>query len=153
MGFRNFNSERIRLRPIQSIILSMTGTRPLRFVLLFCGVLLVAAVFLPVPGCPQSKITWTEQEKPIVSQLQGLRGLSDDQRVGATRQLALQIRALLAGDHKVTLASALASLSTEGDFGRDTLQEVTTTLEQALRENPVSGKGSEPAHPYMELAS
>jgi peroxiredoxin len=141
------------MKPIKSIIVGMPETRSLRFVLLFCGVLLVAALLQPLPGYAQSKITWTDQEKPIVSQLQGLRGLSDDQRIGATKQLALQIRALPAGDHKVTLASALASLSTEGDFGRDTLQEVTTTLEQALRENPVSGKGSEPAHPYMELAS
>lgn len=104
-------------------------------------------------GYAQSKITFTDQEKPIVSQLQGLRNLSDDQRIGVTKQLALQIRALPAGEHKVMLANALAGLSTEGDFGHDTLQEVTTTLEQALRESPIQEKGSEPAEPYVELAN
>jgi hypothetical protein len=34
------------------------------------------------------------------------------------------------------LALDLANLATEGDFGRDTLQKVTTTLEQALAEQP-----------------
>ena len=53
------------------------------------------------------------------------------------------------------LASSLANLSTEGDFGRDTLQEVATTLAAALRETPVpkSSKAvGQPAMPYVELA-
>lgn len=124
-----------------------------RPVLRFCWIFLLAAFFHPRPGYAQSKITFTDQEKPIVSQLSGLRSLSDEQRPGVTKQLALQIRALPAGDHKVILANALAGLSTEGDFGHDTLQEVATTLAQALRESPVEGKGSEPAQPYVELAS
>src|SRR5208282_229330 len=48
---------------------------------------------------------------------------------------------------------ALANLSTEGDFGRDTLQEVTTTLATALREQPPAGKVGEPDSAYVELAS
>ena len=36
----------------------------------------------------------------------------------------------------MTLALHLASLSTEGDFGRETLQEVANTLTDALREKP-----------------
>jgi peroxiredoxin len=60
----------------------------------------------------------------------------------------------------------LANLPTEGDFGHDTLQEVATTLADALRERPVpwaetkdSGAGTkasasrEPAYPYIELAT
>jgi hypothetical protein len=39
--------------------------------------------------------------------------------------------------NKVKLANGLASLSTEGDFGHDTLQEVATTLAGALREYPL----------------
>lgn len=113
----------------------------------------VGASLIPQSGRAQEKTVWTEQEKPIVEQLRGLRGLTDEQRTGATRQLALQVRELPVGDHKVKLANALASLSTEGDFGHDTLQEVTTTLEQALREYPVPPeKGGEPAAPYTELA-
>ena len=76
-----------------------------------------------------AKPVWSEQEKPIVDGLRGLRKLPDDVRVGTTKTLALQIRALPAVPHKLQLALGLANLSTEGDFGRDTLQEVTTTLE------------------------
>jgi peroxiredoxin len=53
----------------------------------------------------------------------------------------------------VQLAGALANLSTEGDFGRDTLKEVTSTLETALREQPPAGKPGEPDSLYVELAS
>jgi peroxiredoxin len=55
--------------------------------------------------------------------------------------------------NKLTLAVALANLSTEGDFGKDTLQEVTTTLADALREQPPAGKPGQPSDPFMELAS
>jgi peroxiredoxin len=51
------------------------------------------------------------------------------------------------------LAGTLAELSTEGDLGRDTLQEVTTTLAAALREQPPAGKPGEPDFLYVELAS
>src|SRR5215471_11804828 len=78
----------------------------------------------------------TEQEKSIAGRLSGLRQLADSDRVGATRQLALEIRRLPATANKVRLATALSSLSTEGDFGHDTLQEVATTLADALREQP-----------------
>jgi len=59
----------------------------------------------------------------------------------------------------------LAGLSTEGDFGHDTLQEVATTLAEALREQPVPWAKAEgttagppsdermPAYPYLELAT
>ena len=57
-----------------------------------------------------------------------------------------------AGAHKLTLANSLANLSTEGDFGRETLQEVTTTLADALREHPVPEEKGHPAAPYIELA-
>jgi peroxiredoxin len=101
----------------------------------------------------QGKIVWSDQEKPIVEQLRGLRKLDDTTRVQTTKELALQIRALPAGPHKVDLALALANLSTEGDFGRDTLQQVTTTLADAVREpQPAPAKG-EPVSAYVELAS
>lgn len=87
-----------------------------------------------------------------MEQLRGLRGLPDDQRTGATRRLALQIRQLPASKKKVSLASALGNLSTEGDFGRDALQEVATTLADSLREHPLPPERGEPAFPYTELA-
>jgi len=73
--------------------------------------------------------------------------------VRTTKDLALQIRQLLVVSNKLQLAGALANLSTEGDFGRDTLQEVTTTLAQALREQPPAGKPGEPDDLFVELAS
>src|SRR5215468_6092091 len=76
----------------------------------------------------QEKIVWSDQERPIVEQIRGLRKLDDTVRVRVTKELALQIRQLPAVPNKLRLALALSNLSTEGDFGRDTLQEVTTTL-------------------------
>jgi peroxiredoxin len=71
---------------------------------------------------------------------------------------------LPATENKLRLAVNLAGLSTEGDFGHDTLQEVATTLGETLRERPVpwaeaknSDAGNkatrEPAYPYIELAT
>lgn len=101
----------------------------------------------------QDKIIWSDQEKPIVDQLHGLRKLDDTVRVQTTKNLALKIRQLPVVPNKLQLAGALANLSTEGDFGRDTLQEVTTTLAAALREQPPAGKPGEPDSLYEELAS
>jgi peroxiredoxin len=117
--------------------------------MLLAGSLLLLAVSLVA----QNQIVWSDQEKPIVEQLHGLRKLDDTVRVRTTKDLALQIRQLPVVPNKLRLAGALANLSTEGDFGRDTLQEVTTTLAQALREQPPVGKPGEPDSLYMELAS
>src|SRR5208337_4818114 len=124
------------------------------------------------------KVVWSGQEKPIVDQLRGLRKLPDDVRARTTKELALQIRQLPAAPNKLRLANGLAGLSTEGDFGHDTLQEVATTLAETLKERPLpwpeqkkdensAGKSNpvadadksvqaaqrEPAGPYVELAS
>jgi thiol-disulfide isomerase/thioredoxin len=93
------------------------------------------------------------QEKGITDQLRKLRSLPDDVRAKTTKQLALDIRALPKTEHKVALANALANLSTEGDFGHDTLQEVATTLADALREQPIPMKGHDPPFEYIELAT
>jgi peroxiredoxin len=98
-------------------------------------------------------VTYSEQEKPIVEQLRGLRKLPDDVRARTTKDLALQIRQLPATPNKLRLAGGLAGLSTEGDFGHDTLQEVANTLAAALREQPQPGKNGEPDFNYVELAS
>ena len=97
----------------------------------------------------QQQIAWSDQEKPIAQQTANLRSLPDDVRAHATRDLALQIRQLPASSkNKLRLAVALASRATEGDFGHDTLQEVATTLESAIKEqNPKE------EDPYLELAS
>lgn len=111
-------------------------------------------IFCLHANAQKKETVWSDQEKPILPQLRGLRGVPDDRRGGVTKQLALEIRQLPAGENKVSLATALAGLSTEGDFGHDTLQEVAATLAAALREKPLSAKQGESAvpYPYVELA-
>ena len=93
----------------------------------------------------------TAREKAIQDRM-GLRKLPDGERARVTRDLALEIRELPPSVNKLNLASSLANLATEGDFGRDTLQEVTTTLSAAVRENPVTGQDGHIAAPYIQLA-
>ena len=106
----------------------------------------VAVVFCAVAAIAQ-RIVWSAQEQPIADQIGGLRQLPDDVRARVTKQLAIQIRQLPKEAKKLALAGMLANLSTEGDFGHDRLQEVATTLAEALRQRP-----GEPASPYVELA-
>jgi peroxiredoxin len=122
-------------------------------VLLALGAIAIALCslrYLPA----QNQIVMTDQERPILEQLRGLRHLPDDERARTTKELAIRIRDLPASPNKLRLANGLASLSTEGDFGHDTLQEVATTLADALL-----GSGKENADPkqlgtaYAELAS
>jgi peroxiredoxin len=100
----------------------------------------------------KQEIVWSVQEKPIAEQIHGLRQLPDDVRAGVTKQLALQIRQLPATPNKLRLATGLANLSTEGDFGHDTLQEVATTLADTLRQQPVPDDHGPPPAAYVELA-
>jgi peroxiredoxin len=100
----------------------------------------------------RQQVPLSEQEKPIAQALHGLRSLPDDARAQETKQLALDIRALPAGGNKLALANGLANLSTEGDFGRDPLQEVATTLAAALAEDPQPEQQGKPAMAYFELA-
>jgi peroxiredoxin len=128
--------------------------RPLRFIrhLLLCAALLSPTLAHLAQAQQPPKPTYTPAEQAVISQLRGLRGVPDDQRGKTTTALALQIRALPAGMNKVRLAVGLAGLSTEGDFGHDTLQAVAATLSGALAETPVPGQNGQPARPYMELA-
>lgn len=110
---------------------------------------------LLLAGClvaQKPPITWSDLERPIDDQIRMLRQMPDQERALATRQLALQIRKLPATPNKVRLAGGLASRSTEGDFGRATLQQVASTLAEALREQPQSPSGNQPAMLYVELA-
>jgi peroxiredoxin len=123
--------------------------------IIFCIGVFAVAVALLYPRhihAQKQEIVWSAQEKPIADQIHGLRKLPDDVRANTTRELALQIRQLPATPNKLRLAVGLASLSTEGDFGQDTLQEVTTTLADTLRQQPVPDENGQPAAPYVELA-
>ncbi len=90
-------------------------------------------------------------EQAIVDQIHTLRAVPDDKRGGVTTKLAMDIRNLpAASTNRLGLANSLANLSTEGDFGHDTLQAVAGTLAAAIRENV--GRVT-PANAFEELAS
>ena len=116
---------------------------------ILAGILIVLTASL----LAQDKTVWGNREKPIVEQLHGLRKLDDIVRARTTKDLALQIQQLPVVPNKLRLAGALANLSTEDDFGKEALQEFTTTLTLALREQPPAGKPGEPDSLYLELAS
>jgi peroxiredoxin len=127
----------------------------LRVFLLMAGIFWASCLASPSHSLvAEEKVVWSDQEKPIVEQLRGLRKLPDDVRAHTTKELARQIRQLPVTPHKLRLAGALSNLSTEGDFGHDTLQEVANTLAAALGEQPPPrGKNGEPDSLYLELAS
>ncbi len=125
--------------------------------IVFAGSLSLCAVgislYFPAQTRAQGQqIVWSNQEKPILEDIRTLRKLSEGNRAKTTKQLALKIRQLSAGLNKVRLATMLAGLSTEGDAGKDTLQEVATTLAEALRENPIPAGPRGPEMPYSDLA-
>src|SRR5579871_2261907 len=108
-------------------------TQPIRAALRYAeGVMrcLLVLLCLSVPAAVAQK----DAAAGLQQQVKTLRSLPDDVRASATRKLALEIRALPPGAGKVTLAVALSNYSTEGDFGRATLQDVATTLAGAIRE-------------------
>jgi peroxiredoxin len=128
--------------------------RPSLFAAVIC--LLMAGIFFRQPQilrAQQQKIVWTDQEQPISDKIRGLRDLPDDVRARTTKALAIDIRQLPVTQNKLRLAYQLATLSTEGDFGHDMLQEVADTLAGALRESPIASKNGQPPEPYVELAS
>ena len=139
------------------------------------ALLLMASMLAIKAASGQTKeVVWSADEKPLHDQIHGLRDLPDDVRARTTKDLAINIRQLPTTENKLRLAVGLASLSTEGDFGHDTLQEVATTLAETLRAHPLpwpeqtnsvsAGEKStsvsknaratrEPAGPYIDLAS
>src|SRR5260370_21567560 len=100
----------------------------------------------------QVKTTWSADEQPIYDQLRTLRQVPDETRGGVTKELAIKIRRLPTGPTKLRWAEGLATLSTEGDFGQETLQEVATTLADILREQPAPNEKDGPARQYVTLA-
>ena len=158
---RNFRSLEAR---IGSVLPSPTAGRR-RFsrntaaaALLGASACLLTASLLAVRSLPAMAQTAAqaptpdEDQKSISQRLGKLRQLPDDERAKVTKQLALDIRKLPASEAKVGLASGLANLATEGDFGRDTLQEVTTTLAEALQALPATTNAKRTDAAYAELA-
>ncbi len=91
---------------------------------------LAALTFGQVSGGP-SKLS--AKAESVLDSVGKLRSLPDDQRRVETKRLAKDIAALSVPSERLLAASMLANLSTEGDFGRDTLQAVTDTLVLAVK--------------------
>jgi peroxiredoxin len=108
----------------------------------------LATLLISAAGAQKQEIVWSSAEKPIYDQLHDIRKVPDDKRGQVTKGLAVKIRALPSTPNKLRLAVGLASRATEGDFGHDNLQEVATTLAQAIKEQEPSSQ-----EPYTELAS
>jgi peroxiredoxin len=111
------------------------------------SVTVIAMVSLAIA---QQNSTPASSVNEISTAIGKLRSTDDVTRAKATKDLALQIRNLSAGATKLSLASSLANLSTEGDFGKDTLQEVTTTLDKTVHETDPGQQGK---HVFAELAA
>ena len=130
------------------MIIHLSNSRAATFLYLASLCLAAATVFIVSPRLLSAQTradVLTPQEKTIADQIKGLRQLPDDVRARTTKEFALSIRQLPLTPNKLRLAKALANLSTEGDFGHDTLQEVATTLADALRNPPVAHNKREQA--------
>jgi peroxiredoxin len=88
----------------------------------------------PSPG---QKIVYTTQELQLVEQVRSLSAFPLEKRGPMIKDVALGIRRLPASVNKLRLADSLAFISTAGNAGPATLQEVATTLADALRDQPV----------------
>lgn len=85
---------------------------------------------------PSQKVVYTKQELQLVEQVRVLSVLPLEKRGPMMKDVALGIRRLPASVNKLRLADSLAFISTAGDPGQATLQEVATTVADALREQP-----------------
>jgi peroxiredoxin len=130
-------------------LLPTTVVRTSRIV---AGLLFLMTACMPLAIYAQQQEQWNAQETPIFDQIKTLRSLPDDVRAKTTKDIALEIRALPASTGKLKLAVYLASRATEGDFGRETLQEVTTTLAGAVQQAPPEDKPTTSNTAYNELA-
>jgi peroxiredoxin len=127
----------VRQTAVRCKLLAMIQSRVLRSATVLVALLVIRPWPVQLASAQKKEIVWNAEEKPLHDQIRGLRGLADDVRARTTLDLALKIRKLSLTDNKLLLALGLAGLSTEGDFGHDTLQEVATTLAEILRERPL----------------
>ena len=131
-----------------------SNRRPKSAVFYLCFITLGVLLWRPGDLASQKQqVVWSGKEQPILEEIRKLRQLSSDyEHARSAQQLAVKIGDLPATENKVRLAFFLASRSTEGDFGHDTLQSVATTLAHALTEHPIVEKNGQPAAPYIALA-
>jgi peroxiredoxin len=123
--------------------------RDLRFAAVSLAAISISAQTQQLPQDQQRRPG--EAEQAISRQIGGLRGIPDNERGAVTKRLAMEIRNLpVTSPNRLGLANSLANLSTEGDYGHDTLQAVADALASSLREN--RGRAAGPSA-FEELAS
>ena len=90
----------------------------------------------PEQPSPSQKVVYTKQELHLVDQVRVLSEVPLEKRGALMKDIALGIRRLPASLNKLRLADSLAFISTAGEPGQATLQEVATTLADALYQQP-----------------
>jgi peroxiredoxin len=116
------------------------NVRTVLFVIACC----VAELQLPIWA---SRLYSDTHKEAIDFTMPDLSRLTGRQRRQTLTRVAMQIRHLPASAEKVVIATELADSATQGDLGAKGLQEVTTTLSDALTESP-----SAYSAPYEQLA-
>src|SRR5438046_8543501 len=111
------------------------------------SVLLIIPLLLGTAFAQRKPIVFTDPEKAIADRIKTLRQIPDEKRGGVTKELASLIHQLQPAPNKLMLANSLANLSTEGDFGHDSLQAVALTLADALSEQAAVSKDGMPEGP------
>jgi peroxiredoxin len=105
-------------------------------VIRLAALLLFSAIIASSQDQEEQKIEYSKEEARLLTKVRAISVLPEDKRSTEIREVALEIRRLPASANKVRLADAVAFLSTAGDQGPSTLQEVGDTLANALREKP-----------------
>jgi peroxiredoxin len=113
----------------------------------------IALVTVASVSAQNKPLVLTDQEKAIADRIKTLRQVPDEKRGAVNKELATMIHQLPPAPNKLMLAESLANLSTEGDFGHDSLQAVGLTLADALSEQAAASKERMPESPYIELAT
>ena len=99
------------------------------------------------PRTPAARTLPSAEAAAIQKSMGQIRGLATDAERGkVVAKLAADIKTLAAGREKLSLASSLSNLATEGDLGKEALDGVAGALAQALHETDGSAAN------YVELA-
>lgn len=117
-----------------------------------CSTSLLATALFALAGFALSAPLQGADEKAIGERLGKLRQLPDTDRAVEQKALALEIRRLEDPGKRLALAQSLAYVSTEGDFGRDTLQTVADTLIEAIKSAPENTAAERLAGAFMFAA-
>lgn len=112
----------------------------------------VHSVALAVVLLAASALQAQNGESPLVNQLRALVSAPSAARPAYTLRAVTEIRALPAGLFKVQCADTLAQISMRDEPGATALEAVADTLDRALAEFAVDGRGGQPAEPYLDLA-